>query len=31
MTAAALEELERYALGLPPLAPVTRHELAVQA
>jgi phosphoglycerate dehydrogenase-like enzyme len=31
MTAAALEELERYAAGLPPLAPVTRHELTVQA
>lgn len=31
MTAAALEELERYAGGLPPLAPVTSHSLAVQA
>jgi phosphoglycerate dehydrogenase-like enzyme len=31
MTAAVLEELERYAFGLPALAPVTRHELTVQA
>lgn len=31
MSAAALEELERYARGLPPLAPVTRPQLAVQA
>ncbi|EOD63833.1 hydroxyacid dehydrogenase [Amycolatopsis vancoresmycina] len=31
MTAEALGELERYAAGLPPRAPVTRHSLAVQA
>jgi phosphoglycerate dehydrogenase-like enzyme len=31
MTAAALTELERYAAGLPPLDPVTRQTLAVQA
>jgi phosphoglycerate dehydrogenase-like enzyme len=31
MTGAALTELERYAAGLPPLDPVTRHTLAVQA
>ncbi|MEO6086049.1 MAG: hydroxyacid dehydrogenase [Umezawaea sp.] len=31
MTASALDELERYSAGLPPLAPVTRHALAVQA
>ncbi|MBE8522101.1 hydroxyacid dehydrogenase [Amycolatopsis sp. H6(2020)] len=31
MSAEALGELERYAAGLPPLAPVTRHSLAVQA
>ncbi|MFC0111920.1 hydroxyacid dehydrogenase [Kibdelosporangium aridum] len=31
MTAATLEELERYAAGLSPLAPVTRHGLAMQA
>jgi len=31
MSAAAIEELERYAAGLPPLAPVTRQALAVQA
>jgi len=31
MSAEALGELERYAAGLPPRAPVTRHSLAVQA
>ncbi|MGP3970633.1 hydroxyacid dehydrogenase [Streptomyces sp. 6N223] len=31
MTAAALSELERYAAGLPPIDPVTRQTLAVQA
>lgn len=31
MTAEALGELERYAAGLPPQAPVTRQALAVQA
>jgi phosphoglycerate dehydrogenase-like enzyme len=31
MAAAALTELERYAAGQPPLAPVTRQTLAVQA
>ncbi|MEV8064830.1 hydroxyacid dehydrogenase [Streptomyces sp. NPDC085995] len=31
MTASALTELERYAAGLPPLAPVTRRTLEVQA
>lgn len=31
MTALALDELDRYSAGLPPLAPVTRHALAVQA
>jgi phosphoglycerate dehydrogenase-like enzyme len=31
LTAAALTELERYAAGLPPLDPVTRESLAVQA
>ncbi|MCP2332179.1 MULTISPECIES: hydroxyacid dehydrogenase [Actinoalloteichus] len=31
LSAAALTELERYAAGLPPLAPVTRESLAVQA
>ena len=31
MAAAALTELERYAAGLPPLAPVTRRALEVQA
>lgn len=31
MSAAALTELERYAAGLPPLAPVTRTALEVQA
>ncbi|MCT2593526.1 hydroxyacid dehydrogenase [Streptomyces sp. N2-109] len=31
MTASALTELERYAAGLPPVAPVTREVLAVQA
>jgi phosphoglycerate dehydrogenase-like enzyme len=31
MTAAALTELERYAAGLPPIDPVTRQTLAVQA
>lgn len=31
MSALALTELERYAAGLPPLAPITRHSLAVQA
>ncbi|WP_436849009.1 hydroxyacid dehydrogenase [Streptomyces atriruber] len=31
MADAALTELERYAAGLPPLAPVTRQSLAVQA
>ncbi|MGX1676323.1 hydroxyacid dehydrogenase [Streptomyces sp. NPDC055400] len=31
MARAALAELERYAAGLPPLHPVTRHSLAVQA
>jgi phosphoglycerate dehydrogenase-like enzyme len=31
MTAAALDELERYTAGLPPLAAVTRDALAVQA
>lgn len=31
MSALALTELERYAAGLPPLAPVTRQSLAVQA
>ncbi|GGP52822.1 hydroxyacid dehydrogenase [Saccharothrix coeruleofusca] len=31
MSAAALDELERYGAGLPPLAPVTRRALAVEA
>lgn len=31
MAAAALDELERYGAGLPPLAPVTRQALAVEA
>ncbi|MGW5735173.1 MULTISPECIES: hydroxyacid dehydrogenase [Streptomyces] len=31
MAAAALTELERYAAGLTPVAPVTRHSLTVQA
>ena len=31
MSAAALTELARYAVGLPPLAPVTRQTLAAQA
>lgn len=31
MSAAALDELERYAAELPPVAPVTRPTLAVQA
>ncbi|MFD4258273.1 hydroxyacid dehydrogenase [Streptomyces sp. NPDC058534] len=31
MAGAALTELERYATGLPPLAPVTRQSLTVQA
>ncbi|MFE2499268.1 hydroxyacid dehydrogenase [Streptomyces scopuliridis] len=31
MTGAALTELERYAAGLPPLCPITRQSLAVQA
>ncbi len=31
MSAAALDELERYAAGLPPLAAVTRQSLTVQA
>nr|WP_243744940.1 hydroxyacid dehydrogenase [Streptomyces hainanensis] len=31
MTGAALDELDRYARGLPPLDPVTRESLAVQA
>ncbi|WP_279629574.1 NAD(P)-dependent oxidoreductase, partial [Amycolatopsis kentuckyensis] len=31
MSAEAIGELERYAAGLPPRAPVTRHSLAVQA
>ena len=31
MAAAALDELERYVSGQPPLEPVTRHGLAVQA
>ncbi|WP_174248466.1 hydroxyacid dehydrogenase [Streptomyces hoynatensis] len=31
MAAAALDELERYAAGLPPLDPVTRESLGVQA
>jgi len=31
MAAAALDELERYVLGLAPVEPVTRHGLAVQA
>jgi hypothetical protein len=31
MADAALTELERYAAGLPPLAPVTAGDLSVQA
>lgn len=31
MAASALTELERYAAGLPPLAPVTAESLRVQA
>jgi hypothetical protein len=31
MAAAALDELERYVSGQPPLEPVTRHGLTVQA